>query len=362
MAALYEELLEWSPECLVFDECHKLKDVKSKRTKKAITISDQAEYKFILSGTPILNTLLDIFTQYRVLDGGKSFGKNFFTFRAKYFYDANKGMPKYKYFPNWKMREGATDEVQKILDETSMHVKKEDCLDLPPLVKKTIYVEMSKSQKKMYDDMKQDFIATVEGGDGVAVAELAITKALRLQQIVSGYVPVEQAHGNRTIFKVKENNRAKALEELLREITPNAKVIVWAVFRENYAAIREVCEKVGVGHVELTGDISTADKQRAVDHFTSDDSCRVLIGHPGSAGIGVNLVEASYSIFYSRSFSLEYDIQAEGRNYRGGSERHEKITRIDLVTEGTIDELVLKSLASKTELSYQVLKAHMEEI
>jgi SNF2 family DNA or RNA helicase len=88
----------------------------------------------------------------------------------------------------------------------------------------------------------------------------------------------------------------------------------------------------------------------------------VLIGHPGSGGIGLNLIEASYMIYYSRSFSLEHDIQSEARCYRGGSERHQSITRIDLVTPGTIDELVMKSLATKQELSDKILKEKMGEI
>ena len=94
----------------------------------------------------------------------------------------------------------------------------------------------------------------------------------------------------------------------------------------------------------------------AVERLNNDPSCRVLIGHTGSGGIGINLIAASYSIFYSRSFSLEYDIQAEARNYRGGSEKHTKVTRIDLVTPNTIDEEVVKALASKKKIGYQVLK------
>jgi SNF2 family DNA or RNA helicase len=80
-----------------------------------------------------------------------------------------------------------------------------------------------------------------------------------------------------------------------------------------------------------------------------------MIANQASGGIGINLVEASYSVFYSKNFSLEQDIQAEGRNYRGGSEQHAKITRIDLVSPGTIDELVLKALREKQKMSDLIL-------
>jgi len=131
---------------------------------------------------------------------------------------------------------------------------------------------------------------------------------------------------------------------------------VWAVFKENYNDIREVCEKLKLDYVEVTGEVSQKNKMLAVERLNNDPKCRVLIGHPGSGGIGINLVAANHTIFYSRSFSLEYDIQAEARNYRGGSEQHEKVTRIDLVTPNTIDEQVLKALASKKNIGYQVLK------
>lgn len=360
MKPLYDALLEWGPKCIVFDESHRCKDFKAKRTKKAIEIADRAQFKYILTGTPVLNSLMDVFTQFRIMDGGKTFGKNFFSFRGKYFYDVNMGMPRSKHFPCWRPRRGALGEIREKIGASSMRVTKDECLDLPPLVKKTIQVPMTTQQQKLYDTMKKDFIAFIN--DKACVAELAITKALRLQQIVTGFVPVEEGQGKRINMKIKDNPRMQALKELLADLTVGNKVIVWCVFKENYNDIREVCEVLKVDYVECHGSVSQADKQKAVDKFNTDKKCKVFFGHPGSAGIGLNLVSASHSIFYSRSFSLEYDLQAEARNYRGGSEIHEKITRIDLVTPGTIDELVMKALASKEQLSYDVLKQKASEI
>ena len=131
---------------------------------------------------------------------------------------------------------------------------------------------------------------------------------------------------------------------------------MWAVFKENYNDIREICETLKLDYVEVHGSIKHADKMASVDRFNTVDSCRVFIGHPRSGGIGINLVASDVSIFYSRDFSLENDIQAEARNYRGGSEQHEKVTRIDLVTPGTLDEKVMESLASKKNIGYKVLR------
>jgi SNF2 family DNA or RNA helicase len=351
MPAVFRALQAWGPEALVCDESHKCKDQKAKRTKLTIELADQARYKYILTGTPILNSLLDIFSQFRILDGGKTFGKNFFFFRAEYFYDKNAGFKgKQTYFPDWKVKQGSVEKVNSLIYYQGMRVKKSECLDLPPLVKQTIFCAMTPEQAKAYAEMKRDFITYLDGK--ACVAELAITKALRLLQIVSGYMKLETGEEKR----LQATPKQAALKELLETLAPDHKILVWAVFKENYAQIRAVCEELGLEYVEVHGEITPQAKLKAVDRFNTDPACRVFIGHPGSGGIGINLVSASYSIFYSRSFSLEQDLQAEARNYRGGSEIHERITRIDLVTKGTIDELVVERLAAKQTISEEVLK------
>jgi SNF2 family DNA or RNA helicase len=155
-----------------------------------------------------------------------------------------------------------------------------------------------------------------------------------------------------------DNPRAQALSDILEDLTPHHKVIVWAVFKENYKQIREVLERLKLSYVEVHGEVSQKEKLNGVDKFNTDPTCRVFLGHPASGGIGINLVSASISVFYSRNFSLENDIQAEARNYRSGSEQHKKITRIDLVTPDTIDEEVLEALSQKKQIGESVLRAY----
>lgn len=350
MKDLYEEFCKWKPEAIVWDELHKLKDMKSKRTKAAIKLADESIYRLGLTGTPVLNGAMDLFSQFRVLDKGELLGKNFFVFRARYFFDKNAGMPQGKYFPDWRPRESTFNELNKLIHTKSMRAIKSECLDLPPLVKKPIYVSMTPLQARAYNEMKKQFITYLN--DKAAVADLAITKALRLQQIVSGFVKMD----DESVIRFQDNPRAEALKELLEELTPNSKVIVWAVFKENYETIREVCRKLCVDFVEVHGEIGDKDKFANVDKFNNVDSVRVLIGHPLSGGIGINLVSSDVSIFYSRNFSLEQDLQAEARNYRGGSERHQKITRIDLVAPNTIDELIVEKLAMKVNIGEKILR------
>lgn len=346
------KLLVWEPEILVVDESQRIKNPTSKRTKHVIALSAPTKHRYILSGTPILNSPMDIYAQFRALDKGATFGTNFFAFRATYFYDKNAGMPAHNYFPDWRPRPEMMPELNKRIYTLADRAVKEECLDLPDLVKQKIYVSLTPKQRKVYDELKQDFVSYVESS--AVVADLAITKALRLQQIVSGYVKLE----DETELHFEDTPRVDALSELLEDITPGNKVIVWAVFKQNYVAIRKVCEALKIKYVEATGETPAKQKFANVDAFNNDPEIKVFIGHPGALGVGINLKAASYSIYYSRNFSLENQLQSEARNYRGGSiDLHDKITQIDLVAKDTIDEEVVNALEKKENVADFILKA-----
>ena len=92
-----------------------------------------------------------------------------------------------------------------------------------------------------------------------------------------------------------------------------------------------------------------------MNDFRTNSDVRVMVANQAAAGVGINLVEASYSIYYSKNFSLEHDLQSEARNHRGGSEMHDKVTRIDIVAKGTIDELITEALMNKQNIGEQIL-------
>ena len=351
MKELFEAFLNWKPEVVIFDESHKLKNPTARRSKRAARLTDVSPRPrvFLLSGSPVLNSPMDLFQQYLVLDGGTSFGENYFAFRAKFFVDLNAHMPKHIRFPKWEPRSLLRDGLDGVaainekIAASSMRVLKKDCLDLPPLLRQTIAVPMGVEQGRLYAEMAKDFITFMASGEAVT-ATLAITKALRLQQIASGFA---KSTGG-TEHELEDVPKLAALKELLSEIKEaGGKTLVWATFRENYRQIRKVCEDLKIEFVEVHGEVSTAERLVAVDRFNNDPSIGVYLGHPGSGGIGVNLVSAQYSIFYSRNFSLENDLQARARNHRGGSEIHASITHYDLVCENSIDEFILEKLLLK---------------
>jgi len=345
-----EELMRWEPEAIVLDESHRVKNPESKRTKVCIKLCDQARFKYILSGTPILNTPMDIFCQFRCLDGGETFGKNFFAFRSTYFYDKNSGMPKASYFPLWVPRADTHEKFNQLIYTKAMRAIKSECLDLPPLIKKRIYVELSPEQRRLYTEMANDFITFLN--DKACTAQLAITKMIRLQQILTGFISLEE--GQTQVLGTTP--REDALAELLEDLTPNHKVIIWCIFQQNYAQVRRVCERLKIKYVEGHGQVPTKEKYSNLVCFDNDDSVRVLIANPKALGTGVNILCADVAIFFSRGYSLEDDVQSEARNYRGGSERHTSITRYDIIAKNTLDEKIHKALEEKLNISTEILQ------
>lgn len=358
---LADAFMGWQPEILVCDESHVLKNYKSKRAKEVARIADICKHRYLLTGTPILNNAMDLYMQFRILDGylgkGATFGTNFFVFRGQYFRDANASWAgKPSYFPKWEPRESAYQELMDKIGAKTLRVRKSDCLDLPPFVVEELPVELSTEQRRMYEQMKKEFVTWIDkekesGTPKAVVARLAITKALRLQQIVSGFVKTDSGEE----IRIKDCPRLEALRDLLEMICVENKVIVWACFKENYKMIAEVCKSLDLKYVEAHGDVANKDKFEAVRQFNSDPSIKVFIGNQGAMGVGIDLIPATYSVYYSRGFKLGDDLQSEARNYRRGSEIHDKVTRINLVAPDSTDQLIADALSMKIDISEAIL-------
>lgn len=345
LKVLEKELLDVPWHIVIIDEAQRIKSHKAQQTKIAIKIGDRSKIKYIATGTPILNSMLDIFCLYRFLDGGLLFGPNFFSFRNRYFKDINAGWKAKKgYYPKWVPADGLEDEIHGLIYTCSDRKLKSECLDLPPQVFEALPVPMTKEQEKAYAEMTKELIVFLDSGEA-AVAQTALVKILRLSQITSGFLTTDTG----SIIDIP-SNKMKALTETIESIQP-AKVIVWAHYRHDIERIFETLKEYNP--VMIYG--GSDERQAKIDRFQNDPNCKVFIGQPHSCGLGVTLTAASYCIYYSLSYSLEDRLQSLARCHRAGSEIHEKITVIDLVCPGTIDEVILSALNSKEDLSRNVI-------
>lgn len=347
--AIAKELLKYDFDVIIVDESQRIKNLYAKTTKAIIKL--KSRYRLILSGTPILNSPMDLFSQYLFLDKGLTFGNNIFGFRNTYFEDKNAGFKaKKQYFPNYQVKDDMLPVIRDKMHKIADVRKKVDCLDLPPKVYKVYKLEMDTEMRKAYHEMEKELITFLEENPEQAmVAANAAVKCMRLAQISSGYLSLDETGRE---VRLKTNHKLHAIKEILEELTPNHKVIIWAVFRNNIQMLQEELRQYNPA--VLYGD--TIDKYAERVKFNEDPTCRVMIANPQTAKTAVNMVVADYAIYYSQNFSAENRWQSEDRCHRSGSEIHETITYIDLIYKGTIDEIIVSALKRKEELASVLLK------
>lgn len=326
----------------IIDEFHNFKTPNSQQTKGLFDVLSKLRplYLYLLTGTPAPQGEIDLWTTFLLM--GKT-DLNFFLWRKKWFDDKNERRRGTKgYYPEFRVRDSSKLEFRRLLSECSLTANKNEVLDLPELLRTNVYAEMSKEQAQHYNSMKEHLFAADK--DGVEVtASNVLARTLRLQQILAGFL-------DRTPIP---SGRLDALKYAIEQ-TQGEQFIIWTIFQPTYMQIIDLLMKEDIKFGLLTGE----QPQHQRDHWMKEFQAgriRALIAHPRAGGVGVNLTAASYSIHYTKNFNLVDDMQCEARNYRGGSERHDRITRIDIVTQGTIDEDITFALRNKKSVQDFIL-------
>lgn len=328
---------------IIVDESHMVKTPTSQQTKGLLSLKTKLNptYLYLLTGTPAPQGEIDLWSTFTLLDVIK---ETFYLWRLRYFEDKNSHRVRTPgYYPDWRVRAGTKEAFAKLLASCSIVAKKDEVLDLPPLLRTTVYSEMSKEQKKHYETMKEYLFAIDSDGNELNASNV-LTRTLRLQQILAGFLDK---------VEIKENLRLKALDYAI-SLVGSEQFIIWTIFQPTYGQISSMLNDKGISHGFLTGEQTSAQRSEAMEEFQAG-RLKCLIANPRAGGVGVNLTAASYSIHYTKNFNLVDDLQCEARNYRGGSEIHKRITRIDIVTPGTIDEEITEALRGKKSIQDFIL-------
>ena len=349
--AVAEALVKRKFQIAVCDESHRIKTYKSIACRKVLKVTKTCTvFKAILSGTPITNDIKDIWSQFLFLDGGATFGNRMSVFKAKYMVQY---IPPDSNYPVWTTNPARTDEFAQLLATRAARVNTEDVIDLPEMNITKLDIELSKEQKKHYDEVVKELITWLgEADDNPLIVKNALTKILRLNEISSGFMKLMDG----TIHKFKTNPRLDACIELVESSAPH-KVIIFCIFKENYKDLRRELDKRNIEYVEINGEVSTDEKLAAAASFNNVDSGpRICIANTRAAGLGVNLVGARYKIYYTRGFSLDDYLQSQKRNNRAGAKKyHDALFDYHLVAPQTIDEKIYKKLLQKKKFSEKLL-------
>ena len=330
---------------MVVDESTTIKNHAARRTKNIMKIAKLAKYRRIMTGSPVTKSPLDLYSQLEFLGGWILDQSNYYAFRARYAVIVQRSVGTHSF--QHIIRYQRLDELQDKLKDCSTRVLKSDCLDLPEKLYTKRSVAMTPEQLKAYVEMKKSAITFFENNPMTAASVL--TQMIRLHQITCGHVKTDDGE-----VKSIKNNRIKELLQVLQET--DGKVIIWAVYRHDIQTIeKEIADEYGKETVaSYYGDTKDSIRQSIVDDFMdSDSNLRFFIGNPKTGGYGLTLTSSHTVVYYSNDYSLEVRMQSEDRAHRIGQTN--KVTYVDLMAEGTIDEKIVKALNNKIDLASQVM-------
>lgn len=340
---------------MLVDESSTIKNISAQRTENAIKLGERTVCRTIMTGSPITNSPLDVWSQCLFLSPYALGFDSFYAFRST-FCDLEKS----SVYQKGKKRDFISvsgfkrlDDLRNILDKFCYIKTKEQCLDLPAKVYQRFYVEMSDEQSKLYNKFKKEAMIAIN--DSTVSATVVLAKLTKLRQIACGFVNDDE----RNVHFIK-NNRIEELMNILKETS--SKVVIWCHFVEMIKLIEmRIKEEFGKNSVvSYFGETSGEQRPENIRQFQEDDSCRFFVSNPSVGGFGVTLTSSDYCIYFNNDYSLEKRDQSEDRLHRIGQERN--VTYIDMIMSGTLDEYILEVLRSKRDVAALVMSERKEAL
>ena len=310
---------------IIVDEIHKAKN--GNCTQGAAVRNLRSRVRIGLSGTPMnkAEDLWNILTWLRVKDIGTYWR---FTHR----YCEYGGFGGYKVVGHKNL-----DELNQKLNTVMLRRKKEEVLDLPPKIYQTEYIELTKEPELKYKEIRQGIIEEL---DTIVSLPNPMVCTLRLRQLTGGLFCEDNAKLDRVV-------------DMLEEITESGKkALIFSQWEKVTELYKEALKAYNPAYI--VGAVDPEDRQKEVERFQSDPSCKVAIGTIGAMGTGLTMTAASYVFFVDKKYWDAENRQAEDRAHRIGTQ--DTVNVISLVAEGTVDESIEELLRDNKELFDRVIE------
>lgn len=317
---------------VVIDELSSFKSHTSKRFKSFLKVRPRIKRIVGLTGTPSGNGLMDLWAEFQLLDMGKRLGRYISHYREAFFEpDKRNQMMVFSYKP----RPGAAKEIYQLIGDMTISMKSLDFLPMPKLIMNEVHVKLSPAERKVYDELRKKMALSIEGKEIDAANAAALSG--KLLQMANGAV-YDDDHKPIRIH----DRKLDALEDLVE--AANGKPILIAYwFKHDLARMKE---RLSIREIRSSKDITD----------WNEGKISVAAIHPASAGHGLNLqAGGSVLIWFGLTWSLELYQQTNARLWRQG-QKHTVIIE-HIVTEGTIDEQVMRALQSKNKTQEALIAA-----
>ena len=322
-----ENLLEHKFDLLILDESQNIKNINSQTTKAVLLLN--AKKRVALSGTPIENNLLELYSLFRFLNP-EMFG-SVQRFTNSYI------LPIQKYSDTSTIEELK----KKIYPFLLRRVKKEVLEDLPDKIEKLVYVDMNDEHRKFYEERRKYYYSLLEkntSSQGNFDKFFVLQAINELRHIVSS--PELETK------KIISSKKEVLIENVIEAIENNHKVLVFVNYLSSIESICESLKENKIKYLKMTG--QTKDRQNLVDKFQSDSRYKVFVMTLKTGGVGLNLVSADTIFIYDPWWNTTVENQAIDRAYRLGQDK--TVFAYKMIMRNTIEEKILKLQEIKNKL------------
>ena len=335
---------------MAIDESTTIKTPTAKRTKTILKLRTLALYRRILTGSPVTNSPIDLYSQCEFLDPWLLDQSSYYTFRARYsiMKSINLGARSVNIVVGYRNLPELSEKIKPF----SERVLKDDCLDLPKKTYMKRIVTMTPQQEKIYKAMKKYAMAQLDGK--TVTTSTVMVQLMRLHQITCGHFTADDG----TIQDIP-CKRVSELIDILYEL--DGKAVIWSHYQKDVQKIiEEIKKKFGEDSVvDYYGLTPQDERQQNIKRFQENDKCRFFVGTTQTGGYGITLTAASKMIYFSNGYDLEKRQQSEARIDRIGQEK--PMTYIDIITEDTIDDKIVKALRKKVNIATQIMGEELKE-
>lgn len=323
---------------VVIDEMSSFKNGKSKRCKALLQVRSKIDRIVGLTATPTSNGLMDLWSQYRILDGGKRLGRFITEYRNSYFMpDKRNGVIIYSY----KLLPFAEEAIYEKISDITISMKAKDHLKMPELISSEYKVYMNDTEKAQYELLKHDLVVNLDEDDITAVNAAVLSN--KLCQMANGAI-----YTDKKIIQNIHDRKLDALEDIVEQMNgKNFLLVYW--FKHDLERIVKRLNEIGTSYSKI-------DTLESIEEWNKG-KIQVGLIHPASAGHGINLQQGGSTIvFFSLTWSLELYEQVIGRIYRQGQISDTVVVQ-HIIIDGTIDEDILRALKDKDETQSSLIKA-----
>ena len=342
------ELFDWAPDMIIADESQRIKSHDAAQSIAMHRLGDRAAYKMILSGTPVQNSAIDLYSQFRFLDP-TVFGSNFYAFRNRYARMGGFGGKQIIGYQN-------VDELVRKTYSVAYRVTKAEALDLPEQTFENRYIMLGEDTLSLYKRLRREAVLELENGDTVTATSV-LTKLLRLQQLTGGFLTTDEGGEPELI----STEKATVLMEIVNDLKDaGQKVVIFARFTAEIDLIRSRLKAADVEYCILDGRTPMKDRGELVERFQKDPKVTAFVAQIQTAGLGITLHAASVAVYYSLDFNLANYSQSLARIHRIG-QRH-PVTYVHLLASGTVDEKVMAALDAKQDLANSIVNRWREAL